>query len=341
VAFAGSAFAQIGVDGPGGIGDASSSATIGPDMTSPMRPHKMIHNGTLAGMIRDSTGKPVKDARVEVLSRETGLIVFSGYTAANGSFAVPNLATGSYEVVVSSGLTEAREPVMLEGAEQEVSLYLPGNNGRDTGDKNSVSVAQMQVPQRARSAFRKAQEAMHKDKPADAEKYVEEALREYPRYADALTLRGILRLDEKKYDDAGRDLEQAIQDDPNYATAYVALGATYNLLSRWDDALRVLNRGTTLNPTAWQAYFEMGKSFMGKGDYQAALRQLDKTEQLQPQYMLVHLVRAHALLGLKSYTNAMAELEAYLEHEPDGENSQQARETLDKVKAFTAANHLK
>jgi Tfp pilus assembly protein PilF len=338
VALAGCAFAQIGVDGRPAFDD---SATVGAEMPSPMRPHKMIHNGTLAGTIRDSTGKPIKDARIEVQSRETGQIVFSGYTAQNGSFAVPNLPTGSYEVVVSFGLTEARESVILDGAEQEVSLYLPGSSNSDTGDKNSVSVAQMRVPQQARNAYRKAQEAMHKDKPADAEKYVEEALHNYPRYADALTLRGILRLDEKKYDEATRDLEQAIQYDPNYPVAYVALGATYNLLSRWDDALRVLIRGTTLNPSAWQGYFEMGKSYMGKGDYQAALQQLAKTEQLQPQYSLVHLVKAHALLGLKDYTNAMAELEVYLEHDPTGENSQQARETLDKVRAFTAANHLK
>jgi tetratricopeptide (TPR) repeat protein len=299
----------------------------------------MIHNGTLNGTIRDSDGKPVKDARIEVQSRETGQIVYSGFIDANGSFTVANLPTGDYEIVVTSGLTETHEPVALEGAEQNVSLFLPGKgHASDTGDKNSVSVAELQVPERARKAYRKAQEAMHKEKPADAEKYAEEALRDYPRYADAITLRGIIRLDEKKYDEASRDFEQAIQYDPNYPLAYVALGATYNLLSRWDDALRTLTHSTTLNPSSWQAYFEMGKSFMGKGDYRAALEQFNKTEQLAPRYSLVHLMRAHALLGLKDYTGAIAELESYLQHEPNGSQSQQARETLDQVRAFTAAN---
>ena len=85
----------------------------------------------------------------------------------------------------------------------------------------------------------------------------------------------------------------------------------------------------------------MGKSFLAKGNYQAALQQFDKTQQLQPQYTLVHLVKAHAMLGLKNYTNAMAELETYLEHEPKGSQSEQARETLGKVRAFAAANNLK
>jgi Tfp pilus assembly protein PilF len=338
VAFAGSAFAQIGVDPSGSM--SNPSMTNDQEMSSPLRPHKMIHNGTLTGTIRDANGTPVKDARIEIQSRENGQIVFSGYTMPNGTFAIPNLPTGSYEVVVTSGLQESREPVMLEGAEQDVTVVLPVGSSLNTGDKNSISVAQMKVPERARNAYHKAQDAMHKEKAADAEKYVEEALRDYPQYADALTLRGILRLDAKKYDEASRDFEQAIQYDPNYPVAYVALGATYNLLSRWDDALRVLTRGTTLNPSAWQAYFEMGKAFMGKGDYQTALQQLDKTAQLRPEYALLHLVKAHALLGLKNYTNAMAELEAYLAHEPAGPQAQEARETLDKVKAFTAANHL-
>ena len=339
VVFVGGALAQMGVDGGGGaIGDPSA---MGRGMMPSMLSRKMIHNCTLSGLIRDSSGKPVKDARIEVQNRENGQIVFSGYASPSGSFAVANLPTGNYEIVVSSGLTETREPITLEGADQEVSLHLPSYNSDPGGDKNSVSVAQMRVPERARNAFRKAQEAMRKQKTQDAAKYVSEALQAYPRYADALTLRGILELDAKQYEEASRDLEQAIQDDPNYPLAYVALGATYNLLSHWDDALRVLSRGTTLNPTAWQGYFEMGKSFLAKGNYQAALQQFDKTQQLQPQYTLVHLVKAHAMLGLKNYTNAMAELETYLEHEPKGSQSEQARETLGKVRAFAAANNLK
>lgn len=335
VALAGVAQAQIGFDGAGPMNPTALGGGTLP------RTHKMIHNGTLSGTVHDSSGKPIKDARVEVQNRENGQIVFSGYTNPSGSFAISNVPAGGYDIVVSSGLSETREPVTLEGADQEISIYLPAGNPDTGGDRNSVSVAQMRVPERARNSFRKAQEAMRKEKTADAQKYVEEALHAYPKYADALTLRGILRLDEKNYEEASKDLEQAVQDDPNYPLAYVALGATYNLQSRWDDALRALTRGTSLNPAAWQAYFEMGKSLLAKRDYQAALQQFDKTQQLQPQYTLVHLVKAHALLGLKNYTNAMTELEAYLEQAPKNSQSDEARATLDKVRAFTAANHVK
>ena len=54
-------------------------------------------------------------------------------------------------------------------------------------------------------------------------------------------------------------------------------------------------------------------------------------------YPLIHLVKAHALLGLKNYAEAMAELQWYIERAPQGDrNSAQARQMLDKVRAFAA-----
>jgi len=334
VVLPGCAFAQAGFDETGFGGPMVGS---GGQFQSPMLSHKLVHTCTLSGFVRDSSGKPVKDARIEVQSRESGQIVSSGYANPGGSFQISNLPAGNYEVVVTAGLAESRQPVNLEGSDQEVVVNLPAyNSGANTGGKDSVSVAQLRVPERARNAFHKAQEAARKQNVADANKYIEEALQAYPHYADALTMRGILKLDANHYNEASQDLEQAIQFDPNYPLAYIALGAAYNLMSHWDDALRALNRGTTLNPDSWQAYFEMGKSFLGKGDYPAALQQFDKTQQIQPQYALVHLVKAHAMLGMKDYANATAELEAYLKSEPSGSQSAQARETLDKLRAFAA-----
>ncbi|HTC92304.1 MAG TPA: tetratricopeptide repeat protein [Terriglobales bacterium] len=335
VVLAGCAFAQAGFDE---TGDGAMAGSPG-RYQSPMPSGKFVRTCTLSGFVRDSNGRPAKDARIEVQNRDNGQIVSSGYSNPGGSFQISNLPTGNYELVVTLGLAESRQPVSLEGSDQEMMVNLPTyNSGANTGGKDSVSVAQLRVPERARNAFHKAQEAARKQNVADANKYVDEALQAYPRYADAMTMRGILKLDANHYNEASQDLEQAIQFDPNYPLAYIALGATYNLMSHWDDALRVLNRGTTLNPDSWQAYFEMGKSFLGKADYPAALQQFNKTQQIQPQYALVHLVKAHALLGMKDYANATTELEAYLKGEPNGSQSAHARETLDKLRSVASYN---
>lgn len=300
-----------------------------------MGPRRMMRHSTLSGLVHDSSGKPVRDARIEIQSHESGQVVFSGYSNPGGIFEVANIPSGNYDLVATSGLVEARQALTVEGVDQEVSVLIPNHDpSASAGDKYSVSVTQLRVPERARKALHKAEKAVEKQNVADAEKYIDESLRAYPQYADALTLRGILKLDANQCHEAAQYLEQAIRFDPNYPLAYIALGSAYNLMSHWDDALRVLARGMTLSPAAWQVYFETGKALMGKRDYAAALQQLSKTQDLHPQYALVHLAKAHALVGLKDYAHAMTELETYLEREPQSSQSAEARATLEKIRSL-------
>lgn len=291
---------------------------------------------SINGLIRTSDGRPAKDARIEIHSRQNGQVMASSYANASGSFEI-NLPRGFYEVVGQLGLEEARETVVLEATDVVVSLRLPGSAPPQAGDRYSVSVAQMQVPDKARKAFKKAQEAMEKDEMAEAAKHLAKALELHPKYAEALTLQGVLKLEENHLEAALADLQQAVECDNNYSMAYLALGATYNALERYDEALRVLDRGVGLSPRAWQGYFEMGKAFLGKRNYEASIRQLIKAEDLHPKYPLIHLVKAHALLGMKNYPDAMTELEIYLQQSPQGRDSANARQTLEQVRSFSQA----
>src|SRR5262249_30307521 len=203
-----------------------------------------------------------------------------------------------------------------------ISLTVPNaaRTPADTGGSSTVSVAQFQVPKKARELFKKAQAAARKQKPDEESKYLAGALEVYPDFADALTLRGIRKLDNNQLTEATADLEKAIQCDGSYALAYLVLGAAYNMANRFDDALRSSDHGISLMPTAWQGYFEMAKSYIGKADYEKALRQLDKATSLGPRnYAPIHLVRAHALLALKSYSEAMVELQSFLVRAPKGD----------------------
>jgi len=206
------------------------------------------------------------------------------------------------------------------------------------GQNYTVSVAELKVPDKARTAYEKAEAAFDQHKIGEAQRKIDKALQIFPRYTQALTLRGIIDLTQYQPAKAREPLEQAVQYDPSDGIALIALGATYNALARFDDALRILDRGLTLAPSNWQAHFETAKALLGKGQYQGSLREVDKARRLAPARFAatLHLVRAHALLGLKSYGPAATELEQYLGEEPNGPNSQEARRTLDQVRAFTA-----
>jgi tetratricopeptide (TPR) repeat protein len=172
----------------------------------------------------------------------------------------------------------------------------------------------------------------------EARDQLQKSLAAFPDYAQALTLSGVLNLQDSKLDEACSDLEHAIKSDSSYGMAYTVLGATYNLMKRYDDSIRTLEHGVSLSPGMWQGYYELSKALLGKGQFDAALRQINRAAELGPQkYPAMHLVRAHAFLGLKDYQQAVAELEQVIVTDPSGAESAQARETLGQVKAFMAS----
>jgi len=139
----------------------------------------------------------------------------------------------------------------------------------------------------------------------EASNNLSKALEIYPNYAEALCLRGVLKMDKQDREGAIADFDQAIHIDSSYPMSYFAMGAVYNLMSRFDDALRALQQGTTLAPTAWQGYFEMGKAYMGKADYMASIKALDKAQALTREpYPFINLVKGHRAVGVKAISGS-------------------------------------
>jgi Flp pilus assembly protein TadD len=292
----------------------------------------------ISGVVRSEDNRGISNARVEVRDM-TGSAVASTYSGPNGSFQINGLATGRFEVVAIVGLAEAREQLALNHGENTVTLRVAdhGPAAADAGHADSVSVAAMRVPEKARKALNKAHELNARQRPQDAAKEIARALEIYPQYSDAFLERGIMHFAAAELNEAESDLQQAIKYDPNNAMAYIAMGAVLNNGEKYDDAARALDRGVALAPNAWQGYFELARMSLAKGDFANALRNTDRARQFMSQdYGPLHLVRAHALMGLKNYPEAQSELEALLSKDPNAADSAQVRETLDQVKTFTA-----
>ena len=304
-----------------------------------MQPSVQDMFNSVSGHVTTMDNKPVKDAHVE-LRDSTGSTVSSVYTNSAGIFEFPAVRSGSYQVVATSGLEQIQEQIEVQRMPSMVSLRLPVSSTPGDGNQGSaISVAQFKVPPKARDEFKKAQEALTKGKNDEAQKHLARALEIYPKYADAITLGAILKLDGKNDQAAIADLQQAINYDQNCAMAYLVMGSALNTQSKYDDAIHSLERGEALSPNSWQAYFEMAKALVGKAQYQKALQQLDKAQALvSKDYPPIHLVRAHAMLALNNYSDAMTELQQYLEKEPKGPNSAQAQKLLDQARAFASAN---
>lgn len=297
----------------------------------------IFDSGSITVSVRASDNRPATDARIELNDARSGMIVASTYTNGSGMAEFMQVRSGQYEIIVTAGLETMRQRLQVSGGPEIVDLRIPARPAV-AGGANSISVAQYRVPSKARKALKKANEAVAKRQLEKAGQHIAKALELHPSFAEALTLRGVLKLDAKRLEEARADFERAVEADPGYAMAHIALGSAYNHLARFDDALRALDRGVALSPVAWQGYFEMGKAFLGKGDYQAALRQLTKAETFSAAnpFSGIHLLKAHALLALKNYSLAMAELQTYLNRDPNGGSALEARQTIEKVRAFVA-----
>jgi tetratricopeptide (TPR) repeat protein len=287
-----------------------------------------------------SDGRPLADVHIELRDEQNGQAIASAYTNGAGAFAIDNVPVSSYQLVATQGLAQATQ--RLAGGDAGMNLRIQLNNvdasTASAGGSASVSVAEYRVPQKARDALRKAQSALAKGRHDEVARELSKALQIDPDYAAALTLSGVLELDKGNTQAAIADFDHAMHSDPNYAMAYTAMAAAQNQMSKFDDALRSADRAVTLAPQSWQSYFESAKAYAGKADYQHALQQLSKTQSLLPSdYAPIHLLRGHVMIALKDYNAASNELQAFLTEAPGDPNAPAAKETLEKLRAFTTA----
>jgi predicted Zn-dependent protease len=326
---------------------ASSLAQIGPPIQNGPYPgarspwnSRTRNFNSISGSVFSADNRPMGNVRVELRDGNTGTLLGSAYTGVGGSFEFQQLPQGRYEVVAFSGVQQVREPVDVTSMATSINLRLPttSQTANDGNGRQTVSVAQYKVPEAAREELRKAREASLKHRIDDAQQHLQKALQLDPDYADALTMRAILKLDAKDSAGAVNDLQKAIRCDGSYAMAYLVLGSAFNTQLKFDDAIRALERGQSLAPDAWQAYFEMGRAYAGKTDYEAAVNQLDRAQSLAPQeYPVIRLIRAHALIGLTRYGDAIADLQTYLLKNPAGPDAERARRMLEQAQASMAA----
>ncbi|HEY0565073.1 MAG TPA: carboxypeptidase regulatory-like domain-containing protein [Terriglobales bacterium] len=288
----------------------------------------------ISGQVRNTAGQPVPDARVVVNDLMHGSTVASAYTTQNGLFDAGEVRPGDYEVVATLGTSEVRDRVDARNFDATVELRLP-NAQTPSADGAVVSVSAMKVPQKARDAYDKAMKASIKGDAAAVDRYVTEALKIYPRYSDALTLRGIRELDDGHADTATNDFDAAIKADQSNWKAYLTMAAACNVMKKFDDALRSIDRATALNPNAWQGYFEAAKAYLGKADYPKALANLDHAQQFAPKdFHSIYLIKANTLVSMRRFRDAAAELQAFLQKAPSAPEAPQVRATLEKMKGF-------
>ncbi|MGE0407020.1 MAG: tetratricopeptide repeat protein [Candidatus Korobacteraceae bacterium] len=288
----------------------------------------------LSGRVLNSHGAPVADASVSLLRVRTGQVIASTSSLPDGSYEITNIPSGQYVVTIVSGLHQTQQEVTLTDAlDGELNFQIAAaEDGPVANGSATVSVAQLQVPKKARKLLNEAQEAYEDGKREEAIHNTEQALAEFPDFSEALAYRAMLYMEDRQGEEARSLLERAVAVDPNYGMGYVILGSAYNMLTRFDDALRVLKQAFSYAPQSWQRSFEAARAYLGKEEYAKSLEQVNRAAQYAPSRITaIYLLRAQSYLGMHNYAAATANLSAYLKEDPDGVYATQAQKLLDSI----------
>lgn len=195
----------------------------------------------------------------------------------------------------------------------------------------SVAASQLQIPESARREFQKACAAIRKKKTTDAEKHLQRALTDSPRYAVAWVLMGQIRYMQQRTDEARRDCLQGSVADTGYVPAYLCLSDIAAHQRAWGEVLRFSTRAVELDPSSNAVAYE----------YQAAallnLRDLSAAEKSAMRAVAMdlnhHEPRAHFVLAQVYEAKAdtaseAAELREYLKYAKDSGDITFAKQAL-------------
>jgi len=302
-----------------------------------------IPNSSIAlqvnGQVRYAQGgRPAEFILVRLESFGGGV---SGETTTDrsGKFTFTGLMSELYIVSVRvAGFREVQHQVDLRTQVTDyVQLQLVADDKAPDVSSSKRGVVNASVPNEARAEFEKGREALLQAYNADPGiLHLENAVRLYPKYSEAMLLLGTAYMDKQDWDKAESRLRQVLVLEPKATAAHFALGELYLRQKKYKAAEQDTLEGLKLDDRSAQGHFLLGRLYYELGDIVKAGPQVGTTLRLNPRFAPGHLLAGNILLRARQPENALAEFEAYLYLEPNGKYSEKARETVDRIKQALA-----
>ncbi len=189
-------------------------------------------------------------------------------------------------------------------------------------------------------AMQAGAQAMHQNKPADAEASFQKATRLAPQFPSAFLDLGLAQLRQGKLDAAETSIRSACQLAPRLAGAHMFLGVVEYQMHHFDDARTALKNEIALNDKNAEAEMWLGILELADGHAEKAIAPLDRAAELMPDDLniLDYRARAHTLVARNSYA-AMYKLapDSWQVHRALGESYAEAGKTAEAISEYQTA----
>jgi len=278
--------------------------------------------------VRDSGGAAINSAGLVKLYRDGMLFDQTGLSHGRAFF--DNILFGDYTLEIdATGYKPAQRDVNVSIA----MLYeIEANLQRDTAPDGAAAVAPAKplLAPKAKEALEKCLKALSSKKLAEAQKYLDEALKLAPGHPDVLYAQGLLLLDQRNWTQAQSVLEKASQMDPTNAHAFSSLGMAFVNDGKYGQAIAPLEKALQLDRAAWEPQWMLGESYYRLQQYDQALKasQTAWTESngKEPR---IELLLAESLTAVGKYEDAAQALRDFLKRYGDRPEASKAQRWLD------------
>ena len=270
-------------------------------------------------------------------------------TDRSGKFTFIGLSPELYVVSVrTAGFREVSQQVDLRTQITDyVQLMLVAEENR-ASTAIRTGVIDANVPHDALTEFEKGRDALlHTNNVASGILHLENAVRIYPKYFDALLLLGTAYMDQSDWGKAEHALAQALEIYPKAANALFALGELYLKQKKEADAERVLLQGLQFEDRSWQGHLSLGHVYWNMAAHlrdEARYRPLleksyveaKEALKLKPDLADAHLLKGNLLFKARRAEDALHEFEEYVRLDPNGTFVAQTRALIQKIKLALA-----
>ncbi len=202
----------------------------------------------------------------------------------------------------------------------------------------TISATSLQAPKDAKKAYEKGLDANKKRKWKDAQRELEKAVAEYPKYAAAWHELGVAHQQQNQMDEARKAYAQALEADPKFIKPYLQLALLAAGEKKWNEVADTTDRMVRLNP------IDFPQAFLMNSIANLNLRRPDVAEKsarealkLDPNNRMpkVQHVLGLALANKGDYAGAVEHIKTYLELVPDASDAEVVKKQLSELQQLS------
>ena len=296
----------------------------------------------IEGIVYDPNNTPVENARVE-LQDDTNSTVSTTRTNLQGRFTFVGMPAGRYDIKVmplGTSLMEQTQEAYVTNLTRLssdlvfVEFHLPFDKRRAAQQPSAApeAIFVQDVPPDARKLYEDARDHFKEQREAGVAK-LEDAIKVFPEYFDALALLGGSYFEQKNYEKAYPYYVKAVEVNPRSFHSFYNLGYSLYQVRHYSEALKAAETAKTLDRTSLEAQLLFGTILRINGDFPKAESELKTADSMaKGRNADVHMQLALLYNRTNRNQDAVSELKTYLKLAPDSPDKKKIEDLIAKLK---------